>query len=58
MAKKRKGGNSEKLCDAIVKGMLEKKAADILVMDLRKVGLMSSENVRFLPGSLIHVLPR
>ena len=37
MAKKRKGGNSEKLCDAIVKGMQEKKAADILVMDLRKV---------------------
>jgi ribosome-associated protein len=37
MAKKRKGGSSEKLCDAIVKGMLEKKAADILVMDLRKV---------------------
>jgi len=37
MAKKRKGGNSEKLCDAIVKGMQEKKAVDILVMDLRKV---------------------
>jgi ribosome-associated protein len=37
MAKKRKDGSSEKLCDAIVKGMLEKKAADILVMDLRKV---------------------
>ena len=37
MAKKRKGGSSEKLCDAIVKGMQEKKAADILVMDLRKV---------------------
>src|SRR6478735_9049340 len=37
MAKKRKGGNSEKLCDAIVKGMQEKKAADILVLDLRKV---------------------
>jgi ribosome-associated protein len=37
MAKKRKGGSSEKLCDAIVKGMLEKKAADIQVMDLRKV---------------------
>ena len=35
MAKKRNG--SEKLCDAIVKGMQEKKAADILVMDLRKV---------------------
>lgn len=37
MAKKRKGGSSEKLCDAIVKGMLEKKAANIQVMDLRKV---------------------
>ena len=37
MAKKRKSGSSEKLCDAIVKGMLEKKAADIQVMDLRKV---------------------
>jgi ribosome-associated protein len=37
MAKKRKGVSSEKLCDAIVKGMLEKKAADIQVMDLRKV---------------------
>jgi ribosome-associated protein len=37
MAKKRKGGGSEILCDAIVKGMQEKKAADILIMDLRKV---------------------
>jgi ribosome-associated protein len=37
MAKKRKAASSEKLCDAIVKGMQEKKAADILVMDLRKV---------------------
>ncbi|HEU5289704.1 MAG TPA: ribosome silencing factor [Cyclobacteriaceae bacterium] len=37
MAKKRKASDSEKLCDAIVKGMQEKKAADILVMDLRKV---------------------
>jgi ribosome-associated protein len=37
MAKKRKDGSSKKLCDAIVKGMLEKKAADILVMDLRNV---------------------
>jgi ribosome-associated protein len=37
MAKKRKDGNSKKLCDAFVKGMQEKKAADILVMDLRKV---------------------
>jgi ribosome-associated protein len=37
MAKKRKAESSEKLCDAVVKGMQEKKAADILVMDLRKV---------------------
>lgn len=37
MANKRKGVNSEKLCDAIVKGMQEKKAIDILVLDLRKV---------------------
>lgn len=37
MAKKRKGGDSKKLCEAIVKGMQEKKAIDILVMDLRKV---------------------
>jgi ribosome-associated protein len=37
MAKKRKSGTSEKLCDAIVKGMLEKKAIDIQVLDLRKV---------------------
>lgn len=37
MANKRKGVSSEKLCDAIVKGMQEKKAIDILVLDLRKV---------------------
>lgn len=37
MAKKRKDGSSKKLCDAIVKGMVEKKATNILVMDLRKV---------------------
>lgn len=37
MAKKRKGVSSEKLCDAIVKGMQEKKAQDILILDLRKV---------------------
>jgi ribosome-associated protein len=36
MAKK-KGKGSEKLCDAIVKGMQEKKAIDIVVLDLRKV---------------------
>jgi ribosome-associated protein len=36
MAKK-KGTGSEKLCDAIVKGMQEKKAIDIVVLDLRKV---------------------
>ncbi len=37
MAKKRKDGSSKKLCDAIVKGMVEKKATNILVMGLRKV---------------------
>lgn len=37
MAKKRKGASSEILSEVIVKGMLEKKAADIVVMDLRKV---------------------
>jgi ribosome-associated protein len=37
MAKKRKDGSSKILCDAIVKGMQEKKAADILILDLRKV---------------------
>ncbi len=37
MTKKRKDDSSQKLCNAIVKGMAEKKAADILVMDLRKV---------------------
>lgn len=37
MAKKRKGASSEILSDVIVKGMLEKKASDIVVMDLRKV---------------------
>lgn len=37
MAKKRKGVSSELLCDAIVKGMQEKKAIDILILDLRKV---------------------
>ena len=37
MAKKRKGASSEKLSEVIVKGMQEKKATDIVVMDLRKV---------------------
>ena len=37
MAKKRKGASSEKLSDVIVKGMQEKKAVDIVVMDLRKI---------------------
>ena len=37
MAKKRKGSDSEKLSEVIVKGMQEKKAIDIVVMDLRKV---------------------
>jgi ribosome-associated protein len=37
MGKKRKGANSETLSDVIVKGMQEKKASDIVVMDLRKI---------------------
>src|SRR5436190_12261303 len=37
MAKKRKGVSSEKLSDVIVKGMQEKKATNIVVLDLRKV---------------------
>ena len=37
MAKKRKGANSETLSDVIVKGMQEKKATHIVVMDLRKI---------------------
>ena len=35
MAKRRKDTNSEKLSKAIVAGMQEKKATDIVVMDLR-----------------------
>lgn len=37
MPKKKKVADSEKLCQAIVKGMQEKKATDIVVMDLREV---------------------
>jgi len=37
MAKKRKGASSEKLSEIVVKGMQEKKATDIVVLDLRKV---------------------
>ncbi len=37
MAKKKKTLNSEKLSEAIVKGMQEKKGFDIVVLDLRKV---------------------
>ncbi|MCS6974907.1 MAG: ribosome silencing factor [Cyclobacteriaceae bacterium] len=37
MTKKRKSGSSEILCQAIVKGMQEKKADDILILDLRKI---------------------
>ena len=37
MAKKRLGSDAEKLSKVIVKGMQEKKAIDIVVMDLRKV---------------------
>jgi ribosome-associated protein len=37
MVKKRKRVDSETLSDVIVKGMQEKKASDIVVMDLRKI---------------------
>lgn len=37
MAKKKRAGNSEVLSEVIVKGMQEKKAADIVVLDLRKL---------------------
>jgi ribosome-associated protein len=37
MAKKKRGIDSEKLSELIVKGMQEKKASDIVVLDLRKV---------------------
>jgi len=37
MAKRKNGVDSEKLSDAIVKGMQEKKATDIVLLDLRKV---------------------
>ena len=37
MPKKKKVADSENLCKVIVKGMQEKKATDIVVMDLREV---------------------
>ncbi|GIV38095.1 MAG: ribosomal silencing factor RsfS [Cyclobacteriaceae bacterium] len=37
MTKRRKGPNAEILCKAVVKGMQEKKADDILILDLRKI---------------------
>ena len=37
MAKKKKEVSSEKLSEVIVKGMQEKKATDIVVLDLRKL---------------------
>src|SRR5438105_14584203 len=37
MTKKKKGVNSETLSEVIVKGMQEKKATDIVVIDLRKI---------------------
>lgn len=36
MARKKPGANSERLSQVIVKGMQEKKAIDIVVLDLRK----------------------
>lgn len=37
MGKRRKASSAEKLTNAIVEGMQEKKAQDIIVMDLREV---------------------
>jgi len=37
MAKKKKAPGSEKLCEVIVNGMQEKKASEIVVMDLRNI---------------------
>lgn len=37
MAKRRKADSSERLSELVVKGMQEKKASNIVVMDLRKV---------------------
>lgn len=37
MIKRRNGVSSELLSEVIVKGMQEKKATDIVVLDLRKV---------------------
>src|SRR4051812_42395864 len=37
MPKRRKADHSEKLSQLVVKGMQEKKASDIVIMDLRKV---------------------
>lgn len=36
MGKKRSDAGSKKLCDLVVKGMQEKKASGIVIMDLRK----------------------
>lgn len=37
MPKRKKDIDSERLCDAIVEGMQENKAMDIVVLDLRKI---------------------
>ena len=37
MPKRKKDSDSKKLCDAIVEGMQENKAKDIVVLDLRKI---------------------
>ena len=37
MPKRKKDIDSEKLCDAIVEGMQENKANDIVILDLRKI---------------------
>lgn len=37
MAKTKKQSDSEKLCDAIVEGMQDNKAKDIVILDLREI---------------------
>ena len=55
MAKKRKGASSEKLSDVIVKGMQEKKAGDIVVMDLRKVKKEKWWTIFLISGKFVYI---
>ena len=58
MAKKRKGASSEKLSEVIVKGMLEKKAGDIVIMDLRKIKNAVADFFVICSGKKIHGIQR